>query len=423
MLNPFDNALKQLEKALTYLNLSSFQIERLKNPEKIINVNFPVKMDDGMEKIFHGFRVQFNSARGPYKGGIRFHPQVDMNEVKALAFWMAIKCAVADIAMGGGKGGVEVDPKKLSEKELENLSRGYARAIARDIGPDIDVPAPDVNTNQLIMRWMVDEFIKWKMENGKWKIDEREKSRLMGAFTGKPLDFGGSEGRSSATGRGGYYVLKATLSKLKSKIKNQKSKMTVAVQGFGNVGYHIAKFLQDEGMKIVALSDSRGGIVVNDIAKEGFNVDLVMKCKKEKGSVGQCYGKPSSNKEILELPVDILIPAALENQITKNNAGKIQASVVLEMANGPTTAEADEILNKNGILVVPDVLANSGGVTVSYFEWEQNLNNEHWSEKDVNKKLREKMERAFDKVWETSQAKKIDMRTAAFIVAIERILT
>ncbi len=429
--NPFENALEQLDKALKHLKPTPHQTERLRNSEKVISVNFPVKMDNGETKIFHGFRVQHNSARGPYKGGIRFHPQVDMNEVKALAFWMAIKCAVADIPMGGGKGGVEVDPKKLSLRELENLSRAYARAIARDIGPDIDVPAPDVNTTPQIMKWMVDEYIKSKVKSQKSKLSEKEKSRLMGTFTGKPIDFGGSEGRTEATGRGGYYVLMALLKKLNLKGRYGKQ-LTVAVQGFGNVGYYIAKFLSDAGMRVVALSDSRGAIVVNDISRDGLNPELVLKCKREKGTLDGCYcvgtvcdmkkGKMISNEELLELPVDILVPAALENQITRKNAGKIEAKVILEMANGPTIPEADEILFPKKIKIVPDVLANSGGVTVSCFEWEQNLKGEHWKEEIVNKKLEKKMEDAFEAVWKTSLEKKTDLRTAAFIVAVKRIL-
>lgn len=305
-INPFENAMGQLEKALKYLKLEKWQIDRLRNPEKIISVNFPVKMDNGETKFFHGFRVQHNSARGPYKGGIRYHPQVDMNEVKALAFWMAIKCAVADIPMGGGKGGVEVDPKALSEKELERLSRSYARAIADDIGPYKDVPAPDVNTTPQIMKWMVDEYIKYKTNNKK-QIAKKEKSILMGTFTGKPVDCGGSLGRTEATGRGGSFVLEALLAKMKLKGRYGKE-LTVAVQGFGNVGYYIAKFLHEMGMRIVALSDSKGAIVVKDMEKDGFNPDLVLKCKKEKGKLSSCYcvgsvcdlkyGRTMSNEEL-----------------------------------------------------------------------------------------------------------------------------
>ncbi|MBI5452767.1 Glu/Leu/Phe/Val dehydrogenase [Candidatus Gottesmanbacteria bacterium] len=442
--NPFESALIQLEKAIKHLNLTSAQIERLRLAEKIISVNFPVTMDDGTIQLFNGFRVQHNSARGPYKGGIRFHPQVDMDEVKALAFWMTIKCAICDIPMGGGKGGVEVDPKKLSENELERLSRAYVRAIATDIGPDIDVPAPDVNTTPQIMRWMTEEYIKIKskIQNPKSKITEKEKSRLMVTFTGKPFDFGGSLGRNEATGRGGSYVLLALLAKLNEKFqpkadqpldeKMKNEKLTVAVQGFGNVGFYIAKFLSDAGLRVVALSDSRGAIVVNNLKQDSLNPNLVLSCKKEKGTMSKCYcigsvcdikgGKSISNDELLVLPVDILVPAALENQITGENAGKIKAKVVLEMANGPTTPEADELLHKKGIIVVPDVLANSGGVTVSYFEWMQNLKNEHWSEEKVNSQLKKKMEQAFAAVWKEKENLHSSMRTAAYVVAIKRIV-
>jgi glutamate dehydrogenase/leucine dehydrogenase len=429
--NPFENALRQLGKAIKHLNLTKFQIARLSNPEKVITVNFPVKMDSDEEKLFHGFRVQFNSARGPYKGGIRYHPQVDMNEVKALAFWMAIKCAVCDIPMGGGKGGIEVDPKTLSAKELEKLSRAYVRAIESDIGPYTDVPAPDVNTTPQIMKWMVDEYIKIKDQRSKIKIAEKEKNKLLATFTGKLVDFGGSLGRTEATGRGGSYVLAALLKQLKLKGRYGKE-LTVAVQGFGNVGYYIAKFLYEAGMRVVALSDSKGAILVKDLKKGGFNPELVLKCKKEKGTLSGCYcvgsvcdlknGKTISNKELLELPVDILVPSALENQITNENSGKIKAKVILEMANGPTTPEADEILYKKGIMVVPDVLSNSGGVTVSYFEWKQNLEGEHWTEDKVNKMLKKKMEDAFSAVWHEAKKQKTDLRTAAFIVAIRRII-
>jgi glutamate dehydrogenase/leucine dehydrogenase len=417
-MNAFENALTQLQKAVSHLSLSPFQIDRLKNAEKVLSINFPVTMDDGTQKIFHGFRVQHNSKRGPYKGGIRFHPQVDMNEVKALAFWMAIKCAVADIPMGGGKGGVEVDPKKLSHKELENLSRAFARAISMDIGPYVDVPAPDVNTTPEIMKWMVDEYIKVKAKTE--KLTSKDQEKLKATFTGKPVEYGGSLGRTEATGRGGSYVLLSLLNKI-SKLESRNSKLTVAVQGFGNVGYYIAKFCHEAGMRVVALSDSKGGVVVKTIEKEGFDPDDVLAHKKKTGSM-QSLGKPISNEELLELPVDILIPSALENQITEKNAGKIKAKIILEMANGPTSSEADEILFKKGVTIVPDVLANSGGVTVSYFEWDQNLKSEKWSEDDVNKKLKKKMEKAFNAVWTVSKEKNIDLRTAAFIVALQRIL-
>ncbi len=424
--NPFENAMRQLENAAQYIKGRSIDI--LKQPQREIHVNIPVVMDDGSLKIFQGYRVQYNNARGPYKGGIRFHPAVDLSEVKALAFWMAIKCAVADLPLGGGKGGIIVDPKTLSEKELERLSRGYARAIADVIGPDKDVPAPDVNTNGVIMGWMKDEYVK--AENQKSKVEsQQEKERLRATFTGKLIKDGGSEGREEATGLGGLYVLKAILSKRNDKFQITNDKLTVAVQGFGNVGYNIAKFLIDAGMTVVAVSDSKGGIYVPD----GINPALTLECKKKNGYLAGCYcsgsvcdlakGKPISNEALLELPVDILVPSALENVITAENAGKIQAKVVLEMANGPTTPEADDLLFQKGIPVIPDVLSNSGGVTVSAFEWEQNLKGEHWTKEKVNKQLEEKMQKAAGDVWEASQKLNINLRTAAFVLGLERILS
>lgn len=380
--NPFDNAIKQLDKAAKYLP-ASHKIEILKQPQRILNVAIPVKMDDGSVQIFQGYRVQYNNARGPYKGGIRFHPQVSMDEVKALGFWMTMKCAVADLPLGGSKGGIIVDPKMLSTGELERLSRGYARAIADCIGPNKDVPAPDVNTTGQIMGWMVDEFMKARKSNDQ---------TLRATFTGKRIEDGGSEGREEATGLGGLFVLQAILEKL-----GTIGKLTAAVQGFGNVGSNVAKFLQEQGVTLVAWSNSKGGTHVLE-------------------------NKSITNTELLELPVDILVPAALENVITKENANNIKAKIILEMANGPTTPEADEILYKKGVVVIPDILANSGGVTVSCFEWEQNLKGEHWSKEAVNKKLKTKMQMATDPIWDMAKKNKTDLRTAAFVVALERIM-
>ncbi|MBI3980589.1 Glu/Leu/Phe/Val dehydrogenase [Candidatus Microgenomates bacterium] len=450
--NPFQNALDQLQKAASYLEKDSFsKLEILKNPEKVIEVTFPITMDDGSVRIFEGYRVQFNSARGPYKGGIRFHPQVSMDEVKALAFWMMMKCAVVNLPLGGGKGGVTVDPKQLSEKELERLSRGYMKAIARDVGPLVDVPAPDVNTNPQIMAWMVDEYRKFKNQNSKIKIDKKnEGPEVLAMITGKPVNKGGSEGRTEATGMGGMFTLQAVLKKLSlsssahfsaaskvadsatgsSKIgANAPRQLIVAVQGFGNVGFFVAKLLSEKGFKVVAVSDSKGGVYV----KQGIDVEKTLECKKKNGHLEGCYckegacdlafGKRITNQELLELPVDILIPSALENQITKENAPKIQAKIILEMANGPTTPEADEILHKRGIIVIPDILANAGGVTVSYFEWYQNRNNQRWSKDKVNQKLKEVMNESVDSVWAESQKHRIPLRTAAFILATKRILS
>lgn len=408
-------------------------LEVLSKPEKTIALNIPVQMDSGKIKVFSGYRVQYNSLRGPYKGGIRFHPQVNMEEVKALSFWMMVKCAVIDVPFGGGKGGVTVNPKNLSEKELESLTRGYVRKLYPNIGPYLDIPAPDVNTNAKIMAWIVDEYEKTvKMQNSKVKI---EKGEILAVVTGKPLEKGGSQGRGEATGRGGMLALKAILKKLSTGQHQQSAKtdcpLTVAVQGFGNVGYHLAQFLHEAGFVIVGLVDSKGAIVCNHEFKEGFNPDLVLACKRKKGTVADCYcigsvcdlrfGKPISQEEFLRLPVDILVPAALENVITKKNAAKIQAKIILEMANGPIAPEADEILQRRGILVIPDVLANAGGVAVSYFEWLQNISGKKWSLGRVNRKLKELMEKAVEEIWERSRSYKVGFRTAAYILALERI--
>ncbi len=434
-MNPFENAMKQLENAAEILRkqpafvkdmANAHKLETLKEPQRIINVSLPVRMDDGTQKIFQGYRVQYNNARGPYKGGIRYHHNVSLDEVKALSFWMAMKCAVADLPLGGGKGGVIVDPKVLSEGELERLSRAYARAIADVIGPETDVPAPDVNTNGVIMGWMVDEFLqiqKKKAELFGGKITKSDEIKFKSTFTGKAIADGGSQGREEATGLGGLFVLQAILKSL-----GLTGQLTAAVQGFGNVGYNVVKFLSDAGIKVVAVSDSKGGIHVPD----GINAELTLKCKKEHGYLAGCYctgsvcdlnrGKQITNEALLELPVDILVPAALENAITRENADRVKAKVVLEMANGPTTPEADALLYKKGIPVIPDILSNSGGVTVSAFEWEQNLKGEQWTKDDVNKKLSEKMASAAEAVWDASKTHNTDLRTAAFVVALERIL-
>lgn len=402
--NPFENAIAQLSKAAAFLSDEKTKevVEMLRVPQRIINVSIPVRMDDGHMRLFQGYRVQHNNARGPYKGGIRFHPDVSMDEVKALALWMAMKCAVADLPLGGGKGGVIVDPKTLSVGELERLSRGYAHAIADCIGTDKDVPAPDVNTTGQIMGWMVDEYIS--IQSSKCQMTNEEKLALRGTFTGKKIEDGGSEGREEATGLGGLYVLQSILEKMSLQSKVESRKITAAVQGFGNVGFNVAKFLNEAGITVVAISNSKGGTY----NPEGINVHDVS-------------GTPISNAELLELQVDILVPSALESVITKENAGNIKANVILEMANGPTTPEADEILFKKGTVVIPDILANSGGVTVSCFEWQQNRSGEHWTKDDVNAKLKKQMGVSATDVWDTSKKYATDLRTAAFIVALERI--
>jgi glutamate dehydrogenase/leucine dehydrogenase len=420
--NPFENAMQQLQKAADFLQETlrpgsgqASKIEILKQPQRILNVTIPVKMDDGSLRIFQGYRVQFNNARGPYKGGIRFHPDVSMDEVKALGFWMAMKCAVADLPLGGAKGGVIVDPKTLSEKELERLSRGYARAIADCIGPDKDVPAPDVNTTGQIMGWMVDEFIKVTSDK-RQETSKKEQERLRSTFTGKLIKDGGSEGREEATGKGGLYVLQAVLEKMRQSVNaSKRQRLTVAVQGFGNVGYNVAKFLDEAGFLVVAVSDSKGGIY----EPAGLNPVTILEGKKKTGMLSG--GRAITNAELLELPVDILVPSALESVLTGENAPRIKAKVILEMANGPTEPDADTILYRKGVTVIPDILANSGGVTVSCFEWEQNLAGVHWTKEAVNTKLKKKMEEATGAIWDTAAKLKTDLRTAAFFVAVERI--
>jgi len=374
-------------------------------------------MDDGRVKTFRGFRVQHNNIRGPYKGGLRYHPRVDMDEAKALAFWMTMKCAIVDVPFGGGKGGIAVNPKELSEGELERLTREFARKLAPVIGPDKDVPAPDVNTNAKIMDWIREEY------------EAVTHTKAPAVVTGKSIEHGGSQGRSEATGAGGALALQSILKTLGRDPRG----MTVAIQGFGNVGSHLARYLKKMGCVIVALSDSKGGLY---IPRGIADLDAVEACKEKSGRIAGCYcvgsvcdlsnmeslgGKDIQPEDTLTLPVDIIVPAALENAITKENAGKIQASIVLEMANGPTTPEADEILAQNGATVIPDVLANSGGVAVSYFEWLQNKRDEPWTEERVFGALQEKMEAATTIVAETSAAHKCTLRDAAYLVALERI--
>ena len=395
--------MRQLDNAAEILKLNKEDVEKLKKPDHIYQFKIPVKMDNGQTREFNGFRVQHNNARGPYKGGIRFHSHVDLDEVQALAFWMAIKTAVVDIPMGGGKGGVEVDPKELSRAELEKLSRGWVRRMAKHIGPQTDVPAPDVNTTPEIMGWMVDEYSKITSD------------KTRAAFTGKALGGGGSEGRNQATGQGGFYVLRFLAEKLNLIPRETK----IAVQGIGNVGYFFAMLAHQAGYKIVALSDSGGGVYNTD----GLNPEEVKKHKKNTGSVAGFTGSMDiTNEELLELDANVLAPAALENQITKDNASNIKAKIILELANGPTTPEADKILHNKDVLVAPDVLANAGGVTVSYFEWQQNLAGEHWSEKKVLEKLGPIMKKSFEEIWNLCKQKNVDMRQASFVLAIRRIM-
>jgi len=411
-INPFENALKKLHEAAEILGLSEEVYTKLSTPEAVLERPVTITMDNGTEQSFDAYRVQFNSALGPYKGGIRFHPHADLDEVKTLAFLMALKCSVVNIPMGGGKGGIQVNPKELSEAELERLSRAWVRTFFKDIGPQKDIPAPDVYTNPQIMLWMTDEY-----------------SKLAGkpspaAFTGKPVENGGSEGRAFSTAQGGYYAIRELAAQLNMKPEETR----VVVQGFGNAGYHIARIIHEAGYQIIGLSDSKGAIVVQ---QGTFDPEQLNAYKQENGSIQEyvCDNKDCksdehshiTNGELLEIETDILIPAALENQITDKNADRINAKVIVELANGPTTPEADAILYEKGIIVVPDILANAGGVIVSSFEWVQNLQNEHWTEEEVLKKLDDIITKEFRSVWDLSQKQKFDMRTAAFVLGVKRI--
>jgi glutamate dehydrogenase (NAD(P)+) len=401
MKNPFQNGMAQLDKVTKIKNFGDEFITRLRQPDRDIRISIPVKMDNGSTRVFEGYRVEYNNALGPYKGGIRYHKDTEINEVKALAFWMTLKCAVAGIPMGGGKGGITVDPKTLSKGELERLSRGWVRKLSDILGPRKDVPAPDVNTTPEIMAWMSDEYKKITGE------------KTGATFTGKPLDKGGSAGRGPATGLGGFYVFDS----LRAQI-GLPEKCKVVVQGFGNVGLNAAQIFIEHGHKIMAISDSKGGIY----NENGLDLEKLVEHKKKTGSLsGFKGGKNLTNEKLLETKCDLLIPAAFENVINDTNAKKIKAKAILELANGPITPEADEILFKKGIPVIPDILANSGGVTVSYFEWDQNLKKEHWSEKEVFKKLLPMMNDAAQKTFKKAKEYSTDLRRGAFIVALERI--
>lgn len=393
--------MEQLNKVAKIKNFNPEFIERFRRPDRDIKISIPVKMDDGSLKIFEGYRVEYNNALGPYKGGIRYHKDTEINEVKALAFWMSIKCAVAGIPMGGGKGGITVEPKDLSKGELERLSRGWVQKLSDILGPKKDVPAPDVNTTPEIMDFMADEFEKIT----------GDKTRA--TFTGKPLGKGGSEGRGPATGLGGFYVFDSLRAQL-----GLPEKCKVAIQGFGNVGLNAAQIFIAHGHSVIAISDSKDGVY----NPQGLDIEKLIEHKKATGSLSGFAGsRDLINEELLEIECDLLVPAAFENQITDQNAPKLHTKAILELANGPITPEADEILFKKGVPIIPDVLANSGGVTVSYFEWEQNLKGEHWSEKEVFEKLQPMMHDAAQKVFENGKKYSTDLRRGAFILALERI--
>jgi len=400
----YENAQKQFLKAAEIMNLDSNVGNFLLWPQRILEVHFPVVMDDGRVEMFEGYRVHHNTAKGPAKGGIRYHPDTNLDEVASLAFWMTWKCAVLNLPYGGAKGGVKVDVSKLSERELERLSRRFFSEIQMMVGPQKDIPAPDVNTNAKIMAWYMDTY---SMNVGYTSL---------GVVTGKPIDLGGSEGRPEATGRG----VSITTNEACKVIGKDITKARIAIQGFGNVGSYTAKILNEEfGAKIVAISDISGGIY----NENGFDVnELIAYRDSNKGVIaGYPKGTPITNEELLELDVDILIPAALENAITEKNADKIKAKVIIEAANGPTTPAAEEMLLKKGVLIVPDILANAGGVTVSYFEWVQDLQTFFWDIDDIRKRLTKMMVNAFAEVYRTKEKYNTDMRTAAYIVAINRV--
>ncbi|MSU26148.1 MAG: Glu/Leu/Phe/Val dehydrogenase [Candidatus Levybacteria bacterium] len=409
--NPWLQAQSQMMKISSLLNIPKLLISRLTEPDRLISVSLPLQKDDGSVEILRGFRSQHNNILGPYKGGLRYHPSVSEDEVKALSLWMTMKCALINVPFGGGKGGITINPKSLSEKELERLTKLFTNRLSLVIGPRIDMPAPDVNTNSETMKWIVEEY-----------------SSIIGSITpavvtGKPIESGGSLGRSEATGLGGAYAL---LEILREKGINPK-KCTAAVQGFGNVGYHVAQFLHEEGVRIVAVSDSKEGIFV----KEGLSPEITLNCKKEKGCLSECYciesicnltnGIKITNDELLELSVDILIPSALENVITSENAHKINAKIILEMANGPVTSDADVILQEKNVIIIPDILANSGGVFVSYLEWYQNIEIIRYTKDEVFDRLKKQMQQVVKEVITAKEENSITLRDASYVVAIKRI--
>ena len=398
----YDIAVEQFQRAANVMKLDADVQEILRKPRRILSVNFPVKMDDGRILLYQGFRCQHNNALGPYKGGIRFHPNVTIEEVKALSMWMTWKCAVAGVPFGGAKGGVTVNPKQLSRDELERLSRSFFSIISEIVGPYRDIPAPDVYTDSQTMAWFMDEYSKF------------EKNNAFAVVTGKPIIIGGSLGRDAATGRGVAVTIEEAARHLKMDLK----KSTCAIQGFGNVGSWAHQFLEEAGVKIVAVSDSRGGVY----KKTGLWFNDVAAYKKKTGSIINLpEAENITNEELLELDVDILVPAALEDVITEKNAGSIKAKLVAEGANGPTTPEADDILFKNDITMIPDILANSGGVSTSYLEWVQNLQHLYWSAEEVDQRLKAIMTKAFAEVWRTTQEHNLDMRTGAYIYAIAKV--
>jgi glutamate dehydrogenase/leucine dehydrogenase len=398
----WEMAQKQVDKVAEILNLEDWIHKKIRECRRVLIVSIPVIMDDGHVEVFEGYRVQHNITRGPAKGGIRYHPEVTLDEVKALAMWMTWKCALLDLPFGGGKGGVRCNPKIMSKKEIERLTRRYTAEILPFIGPEKDIPAPDVYTNPEVMAWIMDTY----------SVDKGY--AVPGVVTGKPIEIGGSYGRNEATGRGVYFCILNALKYLNLSPEGIK----VAIQGFGNAGSVCAKLLYKEGCKIVAVSDSKGGIYNS----KGINIEELIKIKEETGTVLNYKDSDKiTNEELLTLEVDVLVPAALENQINERNADKIRAKIIAEAANGPTTPEADEILEEKNVFIIPDILANAGGVVVSYFEWVQALQAFFWSEREVNLKLRERMEKTFWKVVDLRESKKIGMRMSAYVIGVGKV--
>jgi len=390
-----------IEEALRRLGYDQDMIDLLKEPMRLLTVRIPVRMDDGKTKVFTGYRAQHNDAVGPTKGGVRFHPAVSENEVKALSIWMSLKCGIADLPYGGGKGGVICDPRTMSFREIENLSRGYVRAISQIVGPSKDIPAPDVMTNSQIMAWMMDEYSR---------IREFDSP---GFITGKPLVLGGSKGRETATARGVVMMIHEALNMKNIDIKDAR----IVIQGFGNAGSYLAKFMHEAGARVIGISDVNAALY----NKEGLDIEYLLDRRDSFGNVTNLFTNTITNAELLELDCDVLVPAAIENQITEQNAHLIKATIVVEAANGPTTLEATRILSDKGILLIPDVLASSGGVIVSYFEWVQNNQGYYWDEQEVDDKLKLMMIRGFNQVYEIHRTRKVDMRLAAYMAGVRKM--
>lgn len=411
MTDLFDDALKRVRQLSDSAGIDPEVVESLMQPKAMMKAALPVRMDDGSTRYFTGYRCRFNDVLGPTKGGIRYHPQVSQAEVQALALWMTIKCSLLGLPFGGGKGGVAVNPKELSPMELERLSRAYMRAMADFVGPEVDIPAPDVYTNARIMGWMMDEY------------EAIRRLRAPGVITGKPIPLGGSLGRDEATGRGAYLCIR----QLAEKRGWQPDQTRVAVQGFGNAAYHVARLLQADGYRIVAVSDSKGGIH----SEQGFDIDSLWKEKQSSRQMRAVYCEQSvcqliehreiSNEELLALDVDLLIPAALEGVIRADNVDNVKAKTIVEVANGPIATEAEAVLDARGVTIVPDVLANAGGVSVSYFEWVQNRSGFPWDLPEVRDKLAQYMSRAFEQVWQIAEAEQLSLRAAAYTAALRRI--